>query len=77
MPPGRMPQFTSDRPNTASSAATARSQAQTWVKPPPKQKPLIMAMVGFGKVDSFCQRHWLEARLALRRTFGSASPPRK
>jgi hypothetical protein len=37
MPPGRMPQFTSDRPNTASSAAMARSQAHTWVKPPPKQ----------------------------------------
>jgi hypothetical protein len=24
-----------------------------------------MAMVGFGNVDSFCQRHWLEARRAL------------
>jgi len=77
MPPGRMPQFTSERPNTASSAAMARSQAHTWVKPPPKQYPLIMAMVGTGKVDNRCQRHWLEARLAFRRTFGSASPPRK
>src|SRR5262249_27244128 len=37
MPPGRMPQFTSERQNSASSAAIAKSQAQTWVKPPPKQ----------------------------------------
>src|SRR4029453_12731820 len=28
MPPGRMPQFTSERPNTASSAASARSQGK-------------------------------------------------
>ena len=45
--PGRMPQLTSDRPNWASSAAIAKSQAISWVKPPPKQKPLTMAMVGF------------------------------
>ena len=57
MPPGRMPQFTSERPKIASSAAIAKSQAQTCVKPPPKQKPLTIAMVGIGKVESFCQRH--------------------
>ena len=37
MPPGMTPQFTSERPNIASSAAMAMSQAQTWVKAPPKQ----------------------------------------
>ena len=77
MPPGRMPQFTSERPNCASSAAMAKSQADTWVKPPPKQKPLTIAMVGFGNVESRCQRHWLEARRALARVFGSCSVPRK
>src|ERR671919_10083 len=56
MPPGRMPQFTSERPNTASSAAIARSQAQTWVKPPPKQKPLTMAMVGLGIARQVVER---------------------
>ena len=49
----------------------------TCVKPPPKQKPLTIAMVGFGKVESFCQRHWLEARRAFARIAGSCSVPRK
>ena len=44
---------------------------------PPKQKPLTMAMVTFGKVESFCQRHWFEARRALWRVVGSCSVPRK
>ena len=77
MPPGRMPQFTSERPNVASSAANAKSQAATCVKAPPKQKPLTIAMVGFGKVESFCQRHWFEARRAFARIAGSPSVPRK
>ena len=37
MPPGMTPQFTSERPKVASSAAMAMSQAQTCVKAPPKQ----------------------------------------
>src|SRR5437588_12612018 len=76
MPPGRMPQFTSDRPNCASSAAIAKSHAATWVKAPPKQKPLTIAMVGFGKVESFCQRHWFEARRAFARIVGRSEERR-
>src|SRR5215208_1161914 len=53
IPPGMTPQFTSERPNVASSAAIAMSQAQTWVNAPPKQKPLTIAMVGAGKVRQF------------------------
>jgi hypothetical protein len=77
MPPGMMPQFTSDNPNVASSAAIAMSQAQTCVNAPPKQKPLTMAMVGRGKVDSLCQRHWLDACAARARSFGFLAPSRK
>ena len=59
-PPGRMPQFTSDSPKSASSDAMAKSQAIIGVKAPPKQKPFTMAMVGLGNVKSLRQRHsWL------------------
>ena len=45
-PPGGMPQFTSERPNVASSAATARSQATSGVNAPPKHQPFTIAIVG-------------------------------
>ncbi len=60
-----MPQFTSDRPKVASSAAIAKSQAQSCVKAPPKAKPLTMAMVGFGNCESRSQRQLWLALLAL------------
>lgn len=47
-PPGNSLKLISDRPNVTSSAAIARSQPSTMEKAPPKQNPLIMAMVGFG-----------------------------
>ena len=72
-----MPQLTSDRPNSASSEAMAKSQATSGVKAPPKQKPFTMAMVGLGKVKSLRQRHsWLH-QLACRRSCGFLSPSRK
>ena len=48
MPAGMMPQLISDRPKVASSSATARSQASSTWKAPPKHQPLTMAMVGLG-----------------------------
>ena len=46
-PPGRMPQLISLSPNCASSAAKARSQANSGPYPPPKHQPLTIAIVGF------------------------------
>jgi hypothetical protein len=37
----------SESPKVASSAATARSQAVSGVKAPPKHQPLTIAIVGF------------------------------
>ena len=48
--PGGMPQLISERPNVASSAAIARSQATSGVKAPPKHQPLTIAIVGFAYV---------------------------
>ena len=45
--PGVTPQFTSEMPNTASSAAMARSQETMGTKAPPKHQPLTIAIVGF------------------------------
>ena len=42
-----MPQLISERPNVASSAATARSHAIKGVNAPPKHQPLTIAIVGF------------------------------
>jgi len=53
---GQNRQLTSERPNVASSAAMAKSQAQSCVKAPPKQKPFTMAMVGLAYFDNFSQR---------------------
>src|SRR3979411_1590454 len=61
-PPGMMPPLISESPKVASSAATARSQATSGVKAPPKHQPLTMALVGLGEyVD---RRH---CQLALTR----------
>ena len=51
-PPGRMPQFTSDRPNTASSAQNARSHAYSGAYAPPKHQPCTIAIVTFSKLRS-------------------------
>ncbi len=56
-PPGKSPKLTSESPNVASSAAIARSQPSTIANAPPKQKPLIAAMVGFGYKRSVRPRH--------------------
>ena len=40
-----MPQLISDRPNTASSAAIARSHATNGENAPPKHQPLTAAIV--------------------------------
>ena len=45
--PGVTPQFTSESPKVASSAAMARSHETSGTKAPPKHQPLTMAMVGF------------------------------
>ncbi len=66
LPPGGMPQLTSERPKVASSAAIARSQEIIGVNPPPKHQPLTIAIVGFG--NSRRRRHCqpIESRRTLR-----------
>ena len=53
VPPGRIPQLTSESPNWASSAAIARSQEIRGIKAPPKHQPLTAATVTLGKNRSF------------------------
>jgi hypothetical protein len=65
LPAGRMPKFTSDKPNCASSAAMARSQDTTGRKAPPKQQPFTIAIVGFSK---YLSRRHCHSQLS-RRTF--------
>ena len=60
-----MPQFTSERPKVASSAAIAKSQAQSCVNAPPNAKPWTIAMVGFGNYESRSQRQLWLSLLAL------------
>ena len=46
LPAGMMPQLISERPNVASSAAIAMSQAIIELNAPPKHQPFTMPMVG-------------------------------
>ena len=57
-----MPQLTSDRQNVASSAASAKSRLGVWVKPPPMQKPLTMALRFSGR---FMISHAMPSSLSI------------
>ena len=49
---GRMPSFTSVKPNTASSAATTMSQTAARPTPPPSAAPWMRPITGIGSVSS-------------------------
>ncbi len=48
-PPGMIPRFVSGWPSFALSPAIRMSQAMASSQPPPRQKPLIIAITGLGK----------------------------
>ena len=63
-PPGISPRLISGWPKRAFSEATRKSQDMASSQPPPRQKPLIIAITGFGKAAMMSKMRGL--RMAWR-----------
>src|SRR5476649_1992649 len=77
LPAGMIPQLISDKPKLASSAAIARSQATSELKPAPKHQPLTIAMVGLMNDMRRAVCHRLARKNGARASMLKASVARK